>query len=320
MDYYVIGESFETSVPWDRGLSDPVHVYEQVEHAAREEILANGGSLSHHHGEALGERERVEGLRLSMATTVSYVGGPPRGAQHHRLALWLCKALISLTLPNSPPHRGRDGGGRTEKDEVMESRMLLECSCELVVKGADCVRCCPQSPDPLLAPDTPLRTCRAQTAWSMSDWTAGEAMGTLTRPGATPSLTPQVGGSEKEKPVSEGAEQRSGQASTTPLAGQLEELVCTMRQKHTHTDKRSSNSEGRKTEGSGGSKSEGAGDGPLQPPAGPSSGNTQPNEFDMGKLRKEWMRETISDVGLGMLKSVKNYVDPKNIFGNRNLI
>uniref|UniRef100_A0A667ZYU7 Alkylglycerone-phosphate synthase n=1 Tax=Myripristis murdjan TaxID=586833 RepID=A0A667ZYU7_9TELE len=100
MDYYVIGESFETSVPWDRvldicrnvkeriireckergvqfpplstcrvtqtydagacvyfyfafnyrGLSDPVHVYERVEHAAREEILANGGSLSHHHG------------------------------------------------------------------------------------------------------------------------------------------------------------------------------------------------------------------------------------------------------------------------------
>ncbi|TRY88835.1 hypothetical protein DNTS_016926 [Danionella cerebrum] len=47
MDYFVIGESFETSVPWD---SDPVHVYEQVEHAAREEILANGGSLSHHHG------------------------------------------------------------------------------------------------------------------------------------------------------------------------------------------------------------------------------------------------------------------------------
>ncbi|KAM9314292.1 alkyldihydroxyacetonephosphate synthase, peroxisomal-like [Pholidichthys leucotaenia] len=100
MDYYVIAESFETSVPWDRvldicrnvkacivqkckekgvkfppfascrvaqtydtgacvyfyfgfnyrGLSSPVQVYEQVEHAAREEILANGGSLSHHHG------------------------------------------------------------------------------------------------------------------------------------------------------------------------------------------------------------------------------------------------------------------------------
>ncbi|XP_045560359.1 alkyldihydroxyacetonephosphate synthase, peroxisomal [Salmo salar] len=100
MDYCVVAESFETSVPWDRvldlcqnvkerivrecrergvqfqpltscrvtqtydsgaciyfyfafnyrGLADPVHTYQQVEHAAREEILANGGSLSHHHG------------------------------------------------------------------------------------------------------------------------------------------------------------------------------------------------------------------------------------------------------------------------------
>uniref|UniRef100_A0A0B8RYL8 Alkylglycerone-phosphate synthase n=1 Tax=Philothamnus irregularis TaxID=1899461 RepID=A0A0B8RYL8_9SAUR len=100
MDYYIIGESFETSVPWDRvvdlcknvkermtreckekgvqfppfatcrvtqmydsgacvyfylgfnyrGISDPVRVYEEIETAAREEILANGGSLSHHHG------------------------------------------------------------------------------------------------------------------------------------------------------------------------------------------------------------------------------------------------------------------------------
>uniref|UniRef100_A0A673AZ19 Alkylglycerone-phosphate synthase n=1 Tax=Sphaeramia orbicularis TaxID=375764 RepID=A0A673AZ19_9TELE len=117
MDYYVIGESFETSVPWDRvldicrnvkeriireckergvqfpplstcrvtqtydagacvyfyfafnyrGLSDPVHVYEQVEHAARDEILANGGSLSHHHG--------VGKLRKEwMRETVSRVG------------------------------------------------------------------------------------------------------------------------------------------------------------------------------------------------------------------------------------------------------
>ncbi|XP_055348767.1 alkyldihydroxyacetonephosphate synthase, peroxisomal-like isoform X2 [Paramacrobiotus metropolitanus] len=34
-----------------RGLSgDPVHVYEEIETAARDEILANGGSISHHHG------------------------------------------------------------------------------------------------------------------------------------------------------------------------------------------------------------------------------------------------------------------------------
>uniref|UniRef100_A0A3B5MNE9 Alkylglycerone-phosphate synthase n=1 Tax=Xiphophorus couchianus TaxID=32473 RepID=A0A3B5MNE9_9TELE len=40
----------------------------------------------------------------------------------------------------------------------------------------------------------------------------------------------------------------------------------------------------------------------------------------VGKLRKEWMRETVSNVGVGMLKSVKDYVDPNNIFGNRNLL
>ncbi|XP_064643514.1 alkyldihydroxyacetonephosphate synthase, peroxisomal-like [Lineus longissimus] len=100
LEYYVVAESFETSVAWDRvldlcrnvkdrihreckergvqfppyatcrvtqtydagaciyfyfaynyrGLSNPVHVYEEVENCAREEILANGGSLSHHHG------------------------------------------------------------------------------------------------------------------------------------------------------------------------------------------------------------------------------------------------------------------------------
>ncbi|XP_077927153.1 alkyldihydroxyacetonephosphate synthase, peroxisomal isoform X2 [Halichoerus grypus] len=101
LEYYVLGESFETSAPWDRvvdlcrnvkeritreckekgvqfaplstcrvtqiydagaciyfyfafnyrGISDPLTVFEQTEAAAREEILANGGSLSHHHGD-----------------------------------------------------------------------------------------------------------------------------------------------------------------------------------------------------------------------------------------------------------------------------
>ncbi|EDO44915.1 predicted protein [Nematostella vectensis] len=32
------------------GLADPLHVYDAIESAARDEILANGGSLSHHHG------------------------------------------------------------------------------------------------------------------------------------------------------------------------------------------------------------------------------------------------------------------------------
>ncbi|KAK7468162.1 hypothetical protein BaRGS_00036626 [Batillaria attramentaria] len=99
-EYYIVAESFETSVPWDRcldlcqnvkerlhreckdrgiqfppyitcrvtqtydagacvyfyfgfnyrGISNPVHVYEDIEACARDEILANGGSISHHHG------------------------------------------------------------------------------------------------------------------------------------------------------------------------------------------------------------------------------------------------------------------------------
>jgi alkyldihydroxyacetonephosphate synthase len=33
-----------------KGVTDPVGQYMEMEHAAREEILAAGGSLSHHHG------------------------------------------------------------------------------------------------------------------------------------------------------------------------------------------------------------------------------------------------------------------------------
>lgn len=99
LEYKVLSESFETSVPWNRtvslcrnvksrvarechsrgidkyliscrvtqtydegccvyfylafnhsSLENPMETYETIEHVAREEILANGGSLSHHHG------------------------------------------------------------------------------------------------------------------------------------------------------------------------------------------------------------------------------------------------------------------------------
>lgn len=99
LDFYIVAESFETSVSWSRTLSlcrnvksrvirecysrgidyyliscrvtqtydagccvyfymafnyknisNPVETYETIEHIAREEILASGGSLSHHHG------------------------------------------------------------------------------------------------------------------------------------------------------------------------------------------------------------------------------------------------------------------------------
>eukprot|EP00947_MAST-08B_sp_MAST-8B-sp1_P002420 g2420.t1 len=77
--YNFLAESFETSVPWDnvlilchevrkhqvydtgacvyfyfgiinRGLADPVATFEAIESGAREEVIAQGGSISHHHG------------------------------------------------------------------------------------------------------------------------------------------------------------------------------------------------------------------------------------------------------------------------------
>ncbi|XP_067932186.1 alkyldihydroxyacetonephosphate synthase, peroxisomal-like [Watersipora subatra] len=120
LEYSVVAESFETSVPWDRvldlcrntkdrilreckergvnfspyvscrvtqtydagacvyfyfgfnyrGMRNPVQVYEEIENSARDEVIANGGSLSHHHG--------VGKIRQKWYTdTVSLVG---RGA------------------------------------------------------------------------------------------------------------------------------------------------------------------------------------------------------------------------------------------------
>ncbi|KAF4026348.1 hypothetical protein G4228_018585 [Cervus hanglu yarkandensis] len=50
------------------------------------------------------------------------------------------------------------------------------------------------------------------------------------------------------------------------------------------------------------------------------NGGSLSHHHGVGKLRKQWLKESISDVGFGMLKSVKEYVDPNNIFGNRNLL
>ena len=40
----------------------------------------------------------------------------------------------------------------------------------------------------------------------------------------------------------------------------------------------------------------------------------------VGKHRKNWMRGTVSDVGMMALRAVKEKLDPDNIFGNQNLI
>jgi len=49
-------------------------------------------------------------------------------------------------------------------------------------------------------------------------------------------------------------------------------------------------------------------------------GGSLSHHHGVGKLRKEWMEQTISATGINMLKGIKGAVDPKNIFANGNLI
>jgi FAD/FMN-containing dehydrogenase len=40
----------------------------------------------------------------------------------------------------------------------------------------------------------------------------------------------------------------------------------------------------------------------------------------VGKIRKRWLRETVSETGVEMLRAIKLQTDPQNIFGCGNLI
>ena len=42
--------------------------------------------------------------------------------------------------------------------------------------------------------------------------------------------------------------------------------------------------------------------------------------FTVGKLRKQYLKQTVGEVGLGAMRAVKEYIDPNNIFGNDNLM
>ena len=50
------------------------------------------------------------------------------------------------------------------------------------------------------------------------------------------------------------------------------------------------------------------------------NGGSLSHHHGVGKLRKKWLRKTVSDVGVEMMQGVKNAVDPQNIFGNGNLL
>jgi alkyldihydroxyacetonephosphate synthase len=49
-------------------------------------------------------------------------------------------------------------------------------------------------------------------------------------------------------------------------------------------------------------------------------GGSISHHHGVGKLRKQWLPATIGQVGVSILKRVKDEIDPRNIFGNNNLI
>ena len=50
------------------------------------------------------------------------------------------------------------------------------------------------------------------------------------------------------------------------------------------------------------------------------NGGSISHHHGVGKIRKQWLKSTISDPGVEMLKAIKEKVDPKNIFGVQNLL
>ncbi|GAB1609457.1 alkyldihydroxyacetonephosphate synthase, peroxisomal-like [Argonauta hians] len=50
------------------------------------------------------------------------------------------------------------------------------------------------------------------------------------------------------------------------------------------------------------------------------NGGSISHHHGVGKIRKKWLKNTIGGIGIGALRAVKAYIDPDNIFGNRNLM
>eukprot|EP01135_Chromosphaera_perkinsii_P008723 Nk52_evm56s1444 gene=Nk52_evmTU56s1444 len=50
------------------------------------------------------------------------------------------------------------------------------------------------------------------------------------------------------------------------------------------------------------------------------NGGSLSHHHGIGKLRSQWMKESITETGVNVLKAIKENLDPENIFGNGNLI
>lgn len=50
------------------------------------------------------------------------------------------------------------------------------------------------------------------------------------------------------------------------------------------------------------------------------NGGSISHHHGVGKLRKQYMNRTVTEAAVGTIKSVKEYLDPRNIFGSGNLV
>lgn len=49
-------------------------------------------------------------------------------------------------------------------------------------------------------------------------------------------------------------------------------------------------------------------------------GGSLSHHHGVGKIRKKWLAKTMTEPGIGVLKAIKAYIDPENIFGCENLV
>jgi alkyldihydroxyacetonephosphate synthase len=50
------------------------------------------------------------------------------------------------------------------------------------------------------------------------------------------------------------------------------------------------------------------------------NGGSLSHHHGIGKIRTKWIKQAVSDLGVGTMASIKQYLDPQNIFGSKNLI
>ena len=50
------------------------------------------------------------------------------------------------------------------------------------------------------------------------------------------------------------------------------------------------------------------------------NGGSISHHHGVGKVRKRWLAQTVTDIGVDMIRAVKERVDPENVFGSNNIL